>query len=216
MRSRNIKPALFKNELLGEADPLLTILFTGLWCMADRNGKLEDRPKRIKAEIFPYRDLPNNNGTTSGIDGLITELVQLGFIERYSVEDVGVIRVLSFDKHQHPHKQEKESDLPDRPENTSLEESSVINRNNNGTTSESVGLIPDSLNLIPDSCEGGNGFQPIPHTQIPPDAPNVYQYMMTRNLNEQEAEIEAQKFTDFYKTKEKRRWKIYQAKLQRD
>ena len=49
-RSRNIKPSLFKNEVLGVADPLYTILFEGLWVLADREGRLEDRPLRIKAE----------------------------------------------------------------------------------------------------------------------------------------------------------------------
>jgi hypothetical protein len=55
MRARNLKPGLFKNELLGEANPLLTILFEGLWCLSDREGRLEDRPLRFCAEIFPYR-----------------------------------------------------------------------------------------------------------------------------------------------------------------
>ena len=55
MRARNLKPGLFKNEILGSADALLTILFEGLWCMADREGRLEDRPLRICAVIFPYR-----------------------------------------------------------------------------------------------------------------------------------------------------------------
>lgn len=104
-RARNIKPSLFKNELLGVADPLLTILFESLWCIADKEGRLEDRPLRIKAETFPYRD---------GIDinGLLTELERLGFIQRYKVGDVAVIQVLNFLKHQHPHHTEKASELP--------------------------------------------------------------------------------------------------------
>lgn len=55
-RSRNIKPGLFKNEILGVADPIYTLAFQGLWLLADREGRLEDRPLRIKAETFPYRD----------------------------------------------------------------------------------------------------------------------------------------------------------------
>lgn len=51
-RSRNIKPGLFKNEVLGVADPIYTILFQGLWVLADREGRLEDRPMRIKAETL--------------------------------------------------------------------------------------------------------------------------------------------------------------------
>ena len=46
-RARNIKPALFKNEVLGVADPIATLLFIGLWTLADRRGILEDRPLQI-------------------------------------------------------------------------------------------------------------------------------------------------------------------------
>ena len=33
------------------------LLFVGLWTIADRNGRLEDRPKRIRAELFPYDEI---------------------------------------------------------------------------------------------------------------------------------------------------------------
>ncbi len=73
-RARNIKPGLFKNEILGVAEPIYTLLFEGLWLLADREGRLEDRPLRIKAEIFPYRE---------GLD-LVS---MLGWLER---EDLSV------------------------------------------------------------------------------------------------------------------------------
>jgi hypothetical protein len=47
-RARNIKPAFFKNEQLVELGMSTRLLFIGLWCLADREGRLEDRPKRIK------------------------------------------------------------------------------------------------------------------------------------------------------------------------
>ena len=102
-RARNIKPAIFKNEILGVADPLLTILFQSLWCLADREGRLEDRPLRIKAETFPYRD---------GLDvnGYLTELQRSGFIQRYSIGGVALIQVVNFKKHQTPHNTEKTSE----------------------------------------------------------------------------------------------------------
>lgn len=139
-RARNIKPALFKNELLGEADPLLTILFSGLWCLADRDGKIEDRPKRIKAEIFPYRELPDFNG-------YLTELERLGFLDRYKVAGQSIIQVLNFAKHQSPHKTEKGSDLPDKPLKTGATVNPPLD---NEPLTEEAALIPDSLNLIPE------------------------------------------------------------------
>lgn len=141
-RARNIKPSLFKNEVLGEADPLLTILFTGLWCLADREGRMEDRPKRIKAEIFPYRDIPDFNG-------YLTVLEQLGFITRYSVGGSAFIQVENFCKHQSPHKTEKASEIPEKPANTEGCESTEKEPLNNGSETVKESLIPDSG--LPDS-----------------------------------------------------------------
>ena len=50
-RSRNIKPGLFANELLGDADPIISLLFIGLWTIADKEGRLENRPKKIRASV---------------------------------------------------------------------------------------------------------------------------------------------------------------------
>lgn len=148
-RSRNIKPSLFKNEVLGEADPLLTILFQGLWCLADREGRLEDRPKRIKAEIFPYREIPSFNG-------YLTELARLGFIHRYTVDKVEYIHVINFLIHQSPHKSEKASTIPKPPlksDSCPITDKAPLNT---GTLPVKESLIPDSLNLIPDSLNKTN------------------------------------------------------------
>ena len=80
MRARNIKPGIFRNEILGSSDPLLTLLFEGLWCLADREGRLEDRHLRIKAEVFPYRE-------NLDIHRYLTELERTGFVQRYKVGD---------------------------------------------------------------------------------------------------------------------------------
>lgn len=151
-RARNIKPSLFKNEVLGEADPLLTILFTGLWCLADREGRMEDRPKRIKAEIFPYRDIPDFNG-------YLTVLEQLGFITRYSVGGCAFIQVENFTKHQSPHKTERASEIPEKPKDTGGCEGTRKAPLDNGGPSVKEPLIPDSG--LPDSS----------NTDTPPNPP---------------------------------------------
>jgi len=143
-RARNIKPSIFKNELLGEGDPLLTILFAGLWCLADREGRLEDRPLRIKAEIFPYRNLPEFNG-------YLTELERLDFIQRYVVNGQAIIQVKNFKRHQNPHKTEKASELPKYQEKSDGCTTTVKTPLNNGEETEAARLIPDSGFLIPDS-----------------------------------------------------------------
>lgn len=138
-RARNVKPSLFKNELLGVADPMLTILFISLWCLADKKGRLEDRPLRIKAETFPYRD-------SIDINGYLTELQRLGFIHRYQSNEVSVIQIVNFEKHQNPHHTEKDSELPEYDENSSTYILTVKEQLNNVTApADSLLLITDSL-----------------------------------------------------------------------
>lgn len=140
-RSRNIKPGLFKNEVLGVADPIYTLCFQGTWLLADREGRLEDRPLRIKAEIFPYRDGVDINVI---LDWLHNE----GFIQRYQANGRRYIQVLNFGKHQNPHKNETPSEIPafeDIGSNTEL--IGTHSEKIGSTRADSLLLIPDSLNL---------------------------------------------------------------------
>lgn len=195
-RSRNIKPALFKNEILGEADPVLTILFCGLWCLADREGKLEDRPKRIKAEIFPYRELPDFNG-------YLTELAQLGFIKRYSVGGTAIISILQFAEHQSPHKTEKASKLPDRPEDTRVTCKQPLN---NESVTDVVGLIPDSLVLIPDSLDNSATASKSKRF-APPSIEEVRAYCEEKGYR-----IDPERFVNFYESKG---WMVGKTKMKK-
>jgi hypothetical protein len=105
-RARNIKPGFFKNELLAELPIGTRLIFIGLWCLADREGRLEDRPKKIKLEIMPFDSFD--------VDHALVELEQHGFIERYTVGNQKIIHVVNFHKHQSPHGTEKDSPLPDK------------------------------------------------------------------------------------------------------
>ena len=104
MRARNIKPGFFKNDTLAELDFAGRLLFIGLWGIADRAGRLEDRPKKIKAEVFPYDEV--------NVDSFLGELARLGFILRYEVEGERYIQIVHFDKHQNPHPREAPSNIP--------------------------------------------------------------------------------------------------------
>lgn len=104
-RARNIKPSFFKNELLVEMGAFDRLLFIGLWCLADREGRIEDRPKRIKMELFPC--------DAFDVDSGLQELARHGFITRYEAGGVRVISIVNFHKHQTPHGTEKDSELPD-------------------------------------------------------------------------------------------------------
>ena len=106
MRARNLKPGYFKNEGLADLPPLARILFAGLWGMADREGRLEDRPKRIKAEILPY----DNCDTDKLLDALAQH--DEHFIVRYAVDGKRYIAIPNFPEHQSPHCREPESTIP--------------------------------------------------------------------------------------------------------
>ena len=103
-RARNIKPGFFKNEVLAEMPMEARMLFIGLWTLADREGRLEDRPKRIKMELFPYDSFD--------VDPMLSRLQADGFLTRYDVGGVRFIQIENFVKHQDPHYKEKASEIP--------------------------------------------------------------------------------------------------------
>jgi len=103
MRARNLKPGFFKNDELAECDPLARILFQGLWCMADREGRMELRPKRIKAEILPYDNCD--------ILKLLNQLIIKGFVVVYKYENALFLSIPTFTQHQNPHIKEAESTI---------------------------------------------------------------------------------------------------------
>lgn len=137
-RARNLKPGFFKNEALAELPFEFRILFQGLWCIADREGRLEDRPKRIKAEVFPYDDVDVATG--------LSELANAGFIQRYSVGESQYIQILAFKKHQNPHCKEAVSTIPAPCEHSASTEISGTSR-------------ADSLNPITDSLFSDSGTE---------------------------------------------------------
>lgn len=103
-RARNIKPGFCTNEDLAECSFEARLCFALLPMLADREGRMEDRPKRIKGELFRFDSLD--------VDPLLVELERHGFILRYEVNGLGLIQILAFAKHQNPHHREPESTLP--------------------------------------------------------------------------------------------------------
>jgi hypothetical protein len=149
VRARNIKPGFFLNEHLSSLPALTRLLFIGLWCMADREGRLEYRPDKIRAVIFPYEKI--KNGGLTVMLRMLAEAKPDPFILIYQVTGKWYIQVCNFSEHQSPHHTEKKSKIPacvssplrhgEYPPDSLIPDS----------------LIPDSLNpdsLIPDVGEG--------------------------------------------------------------
>ncbi len=158
-RARNIKPGFFKNEQLVELPYEYRLLFAGLWTLADREGYLEDRPKRIKMEIFPGDDVNVEKG--------LSALESHGLILRYMVGEGRYIHICKFLEHQHPHHKEPASTLPKPGASPGLDAdatrvepeiaapcNSVEPGASPGQARGKPGSDPsDSLNLIPDSIK---------------------------------------------------------------
>jgi hypothetical protein len=126
-RSRNIKPGFFKNEFLAQCSPYARLLFAGLWLLADRRGRLEDRPLKIKGELFPFESLE--------VDALLKELADSEgqFLTRYTAKGKAYIQIENFHKHQNPHKNETESTIP-----------AFIKQNSSNGASDSIHYASDS------------------------------------------------------------------------
>ena len=103
-RARNIKPGFFRNADLAELPFECRLLFAGLWTLADRCGRLEDRHKQIKMEVFPADSLD--------VDSLLEKLDSTGLIVRYGADGHRYIWIRNFLKHQNPHVREPVSAIP--------------------------------------------------------------------------------------------------------
>ena len=106
-RTRLIKPSFFLDEAVAEMPDTAQLLFIGLWTLADRNGRLRDAYKSIRAQIFPYRDV--------NVSDLLDLIVSANLIDRYKVGNERIIQIRSFGKHQHCHINEPKGTLPEKP-----------------------------------------------------------------------------------------------------
>lgn len=103
-RARNIKPGFYANEDLAECSIWARFIFPGLWMMADREGRLEYRPKKIKGELLRF--------DTVEAEPLLQELEHYGFILIYEAQGARYIQIIKFAEHQNPHYKEAPSTIP--------------------------------------------------------------------------------------------------------
>jgi hypothetical protein len=134
-RARNIKPGFFKNEVLGGLPFEDRLTFIGLWTLADREGRLEDRPSRIRIEIFPFDPKVN-------VSSCLDRLHAAGLVHRYHADGGEYVFIPMFKKHQRPHANEAESEIPPY----SFQQDTQKN-----LLPKSEGLLPKSEHLLPRS-----------------------------------------------------------------
>lgn len=138
-RARNIKPGFFRDAALVELPVETRLLFPGLWTIADRDGRLEDKPKQIKMEIYP--------ADSFDVESMLCQLADAGLIIRYEADGKRYIQIKNFAKHQNPHRDEKASIIPAPCVHSASTVPPVIEHGGNPADS----LIPDSGYLKPDT-----------------------------------------------------------------
>lgn len=159
MRSRNLKPGFFKSEELAAHPPLSRILFEGLWCLADCKGRLEDRPKYIKAEVLPYDDYDVDAAMNQL--GREREFGKQPFLIRYRVGERRYIWIPGFNEHQRITGKEAEKDslIPEydpsvAPGNIGETSGKQLDINESGSSLSSCAhaLLSPCTSVPPDPC----------------------------------------------------------------
>ncbi len=109
-RIRYLKPDFFEDEHIAQLSFVHRLTYAGLWCLADKEGRLEDSPTKIKSKLFSS-DLSRINRKIN-INKVLDDLTHKPFIVRYEVEGKKYIEIINFLKHQRPHHTEKNSEIP--------------------------------------------------------------------------------------------------------
>jgi hypothetical protein len=104
-RIRTIKPEFFTSDDVCALSPFARLMFIGCWCEADREGRLEWRPRTLKRKYLPE--------DVCDADVVAQELVDKGLIALYGQ---GLAVVSGFKKHQVINLREAQSKLPEPPE----------------------------------------------------------------------------------------------------
>lgn len=100
-RIRTVKPEFFTSEDIVSLSPLARLLYIATWCEADKEGRLQWKPRTMKLRYFPADDCD--------IDALARELVASGLVIPYGD---GLAYIPCFSKHQHINPRESASTLP--------------------------------------------------------------------------------------------------------
>lgn len=101
-RIRTIKPEFFTSDDICSLTMPARLLYIGIWCEADKEGRLEWSPRNLKRRYLPDDSVD--------IEALCSELLDRGLVVPYG-DDLAYIP--KFSKHQHINPRESASKLPD-------------------------------------------------------------------------------------------------------
>lgn len=106
-RIRTIKPEFFTSEDIVDLTPLARLFYVSLWCEADREGRLEWKPRTFKLRYFP--------GDDCDIDQMCQSLIDAGLVVVYEVGGKQYAEIPTFKNHQVINNRESESEIPENP-----------------------------------------------------------------------------------------------------
>ena len=100
-RIRTIKPEFFTSEDIVSLCPMARLLYIALWCEADREGRMQWKPRTFKIRYFPADDCD--------IESLCSALTSRNLVKLYGD---GLANIPQFQRHQHINPRESQSLLP--------------------------------------------------------------------------------------------------------
>lgn len=178
-RIRTIKPEFWTSEKIVECSVNARLLFIGLWNFADDEGRMEDKPKRIKMQVFPGDDFNSDD-----VAGMLQELSKNDLIIRYSIDGKEIIQVKGWD-HQRIDKP-NQSKLPPYSENDPrpIREPSPPEREKERDSSDSSEKEIGRAKRAPHNSG----------TKIPPGFPGEAEFAYPRSRGWSETQIQEQAF----------------------
>ena len=192
-RIRTIKPEFFTSESVLSVTPLARLLFIGLWCEADRDGRLKWKPKTLK-----FRYLPADNVDMESICG---ELEAEGMIITYCVGDIDYCEIPSFSNHQVINNRERESIIPSRVNHASTTRES--GRKEGRERKEGKGR--EGEDTMSDSSESDQ--KPVIRNSVPYEQiNNLYTTILVETGDSGLALVDMQKLTTKRKASIKKYW----------
>lgn len=102
-RIRSVHPDICQSEKMAQLRAELERTFVRLWTHCDDEGRCEDRPRILKAALYPE----HVKITAESIDRELDELAAHKLIHRYEQDGRRYIQVRSWDEYQHPQRASK-------------------------------------------------------------------------------------------------------------
>lgn len=150
-RIRTIKPEFFTSEDIVSLTPLSRLFYQSLWCEADREGRLEWKPRTFKLRYFP--------GDNCDIESMADELIEAGLVVIYRVDGRTYAEIPTFTRHQVINNRESQSKIPPRAIDASSTRESGVQGEGKGK--ERKGREVTTLSGKPDEAPSATRLQSV-------------------------------------------------------